>query len=154
MASLREEWFLGLDDPAHLARVVVRLVAALLLGAILGYEREQDRKPAGLRTHMLVTVGAALFILAPIEAGVKLDQLSRVIQGLATGIGFLGAGAILKLSDKREIHGLTTAANIWVAAAVGLAVGMGLLWPAFVAVFLACFVLRILRWFDRPNRRS
>ncbi len=154
MDSLREEWFFGLGDPDHLLRVFVRLAVALVLGAILGYERESEGKPAGLRTHMLVTVGSALFVLVAIEAGVAKDQLSRVIQGLATGIGFLGAGAILKLSEKREIHGLTTAANVWVAAAVGLAVGMGFLWPALVAVGLAFFVLHILRWFNPPNQRA
>ena len=90
---------------------------AAVLGGILGFERERVGKAAGLRTHMLVTVGSCLFTLVPLEAGVGKDAMARVVQGLAAGIGFLGAGSILKLTEERKIHGLTTAANIWVAAA-------------------------------------
>lgn len=154
MDGIYEQPFVGLDDGWHVVRVVARLTLAVILGAALGYEREKVGKAAGLRTHMLVTIGAALFVLVPLEGGVKLEHLTRVIQGLAAGIGFLGAGAILKLSEQRRIQGLTTAANIWVAAAVGLAVGMGLIVPALASVLLALLILHVLSWFEPPNRKS
>src|SRR4051812_18511815 len=104
------EFTTGLPDQAQLAHVLVRLVAAALLGGLVGWQRESTHKPAGLRTHMLVTLGSAVFVLAASLSGVGPDGQARVIQGLATGVGFLGAGAILKLASEREIHGLTTAA--------------------------------------------
>src|SRR5882724_1440419 len=108
-------------DPAQ--RMLVVLAAAL--GGCLGYERQVCGKAAGLRTHMLVSVGAALFVLVPQMAGMGTAELSRVIQGMLAGLGFIGAGAILKLSGKEEVRGLTTAANIWLTAAVGVAAGLG-----------------------------
>ncbi len=145
MASLKDQWFLSLEDGGHYVRVALRLGIALALGALLGLGREHYGKAAGLRTHMLVALGAALFILSPIEAGVSSEQLMRVVQGLTTGIGFLGAGVILKMTEERKISGVTTAANIWLTAAVGMAVGMGLLWPAVLAVVLGSFTLYVLR---------
>jgi putative Mg2+ transporter-C (MgtC) family protein len=139
-----ENFFYGLEDGTHLLRVVLRLGAAALLGGLVGLERERRGKAAGLRTHMLVTIGACLFVLVPQEAGVSAEHLLRVVQGIAAGIGFLGAGAILKMSEERKIHGLTTAANIWVTAAVGMAVGLGYLWPALVAVILAVIILHVI----------
>jgi putative Mg2+ transporter-C (MgtC) family protein len=97
---------------------------------------------------MLVALGAALFTLAPMEAGMDSADLSRVIQGLATGIGFIGGGAILKLSQDREIQGLTTAAGIWMTAAVGVAVGLGRLWLAVVSVILTWFILAVVGKFE------
>src|SRR5688572_25643370 len=85
--------------------VVVRLVTAALLGGLLGAERESEGKPAGLRTHMLVGLGAALFVIAPHQAGFTEGDLGRIIQGVAAGIGFIGAGTILKLTDREEIKG-------------------------------------------------
>jgi putative Mg2+ transporter-C (MgtC) family protein len=96
MNIILEELTAGLPDPAHIVRVIVRLLAALLCGAVVGIQRERTGKAAGLRTHMLVAMGAAFFVLVPVELGMPLSDLSRVIQGLATGIGFIGAGAILK----------------------------------------------------------
>lgn len=150
MASLNDQWFVGLEDGGHFVRVAVRLGVALGLGAALGAGREHYGKAAGLRTHMLVALGAALFIVTSTEAGVPAEHLTRVVQGLTTGIGFLGAGVILKMPEERKISGVTTAANIWLTAAVGLAVGMGLLWPAVLAVALGSFTLYVLRWFERP----
>lgn len=98
-------------------------------------------KPAGLRTHMLVTLGTAVFVLACSGVGMSSDGLSRVIQGIVTGIGFLGAGSILKLNNERDIQGLTTAAGIWMTAAIGVAVGLGSLG---VAVLSTVFTLIIL----------
>src|ERR687895_2863068 len=115
----------GLPDARQLVQVLIRLVAATLLGAVVGIQREKAGKPAGLRTHILVTLGTAVFVLACSGVGMSLDGLSRVIQGVVTGIGFIGAGSILKLSEERNIQGLTTAAGIWMTSAIGVAVGIG-----------------------------
>src|ERR687896_1991735 len=96
----------GIPDAAQVTRIFFRVIAATLLGAIVGYERERTGKSAGLRTHMLVSLASALFVIAPLEAGMTSSDVSRIIQGVATGIGFLGAGAILKLTRQRGIHGL------------------------------------------------
>jgi putative Mg2+ transporter-C (MgtC) family protein len=132
---------LGVPDARTAVRVVVRLIAALLAGAVIGLQREHSGKAAGLRTHMLVCFGTALFVVACVEAGMASDAMSRVIQGLVTGIGFLGAGAIIKLESTREIKGLTTAAGIWLTAAIGVTVGLGHLGIAGLAVLCAWLVL-------------
>ncbi|HEY6400303.1 MAG TPA: MgtC/SapB family protein [Blastocatellia bacterium] len=149
MDAILEELTAGLPDARQFARIVIRLLLATLLGGILGAQREHTGKPAGLRTHMLVALGAALFVLAPLEFGMDSDALSRVIQGLATGIGFIGAGAILKLSQKREIQGLTSAAGIWMTAAIGVAVGLGRLWTAILSMLLTWFILAVVDKFER-----
>lgn len=125
MEALIRELASGIPDTAQVVQILIRLTAAALLGAVIGIQRERAGKPAGLRTHMLVALGAALFVIAPLEFGVSPDDMSRVIQGLATGIGFLGAGAILKRTEEGEITGLTTAAGIWLTAAIGVAAGLG-----------------------------
>ena len=131
----------GIHDRGEFARVIIRLVAAICLGAVVGIQREQAGKPAGLRTHILVALGTALFVIASVGSGMTSDGVSRVIQGLASGIGFIGAGAILKLSKSREIQGLTTAAGIWMTAAIGVAVGLGALGLAIVGTILTWLVL-------------
>jgi putative Mg2+ transporter-C (MgtC) family protein len=93
---------------------------------------------------MLVALGSAIFILASLEAGINLTDLSRVIQGVAAGIGFIGAGAILKVTSEREIQGLTTAAGIWMTAAIGLSAGLGRLGLAAIGVALAWVILAIV----------
>jgi len=144
MDIILEELIAGLPDARQAARMVIRLLVAMLLGAVIGVQREKTGKPAGLRTHMLVALGAALFVLAPLEAGMTSDDLSRVIQGLAAGIGFIGGGAILKLSEERDIQGLTTAAGIWMTAAVGVAAGLGRLGVALLSVALAWVTLAVI----------
>lgn len=141
-------------DVAHIFRVMTRLVIAALIGGIIGLERLRDGRAAGLRTHMLVALGSALFTLTPLEGGMKSSDLSRVIQGIAAGIGFLGAGNIVKLSDQHRVEGLTTAASIWLTAAAGMAVGAGWLWPAIFGVFLAWLILAKLRNFEHHFRES
>jgi putative Mg2+ transporter-C (MgtC) family protein len=150
MDAILEEFTAGLPDARQFARIVIRLLLATLLGGILGAQREHTGKPAGLRTHMLVALGAALFVLASIESGMSPADLSRVIQGLATGIGFIGAGAILKLSQEREIQGLTSAAAIWMTAAIGVAVGLGRHWMAILSMLLTWFILAVV---DKVERR-
>src|SRR5262245_14917021 len=118
MESLNVD-ILPAPDMTQLARVALRLFLAGLLGWMLGAEREAMGKSAGTRTHRLVALGAALFVIVPTEIGLREGDLGRVIQGIATGIGFLGAGTILKRKEQDEITGLTTAATIWLTAAIG-----------------------------------
>jgi putative Mg2+ transporter-C (MgtC) family protein len=149
-----EEVALGFPDAREFWRIVLRLSLATILGAIVGVQRERSGKPAGVRTHALVAAGSALFVLAGMEFGMDGEPLSRVIQGLVTGIGFLGAGAILKLEEKREIEGLTTAAGIWMTAGIGLAAGLGRFGLALMSALLAWFVLAAVklaeRWLSHP----
>src|SRR5689334_16483600 len=100
MDILLEELALGMPDKQQLVRMLVRLLIAAILGAIVGFERERTGKEAGIRTHMLVALGAAMIVLGPLQSGMNSDELSRIIQGLVTGIGFIGGGAILKLQEK------------------------------------------------------
>lgn len=139
-----EELTHGLPDARQFAQVIIRLVASVLLGAAIGLQRERMGKPAGIKTHILATLGTTVFVLACIGYGMKEDALSRVIQGIVTGIGFLGAGAILKLDEKRDIKGLTTAASIWISAAIGVAVALGGLGLSLLATILALIVLAVL----------
>ncbi len=118
---------------------------AMLLGAMIGYEREAAGKAAGLRTHMLVALGSAMFVLVPLQAGVPLADMSRVLQGIASGIGFLGAGAIIKLNSEESIKGLTTAASIWMVSAIGVAAGMGREATALLATIFTLVILEILQ---------
>lgn len=133
--------FFALPDFAHLASAAARLVAAGVLGGLIGAQREKVHSAAGFRTHILVALGAALFVLAGREAGFTTDSTSRVVQGIVAGIGFLGAGTILKLAEKGEVHGLTTAATIWVTAAVGVAAALSQLWLAALAAVATWAVL-------------
>ncbi len=143
-----------LPDPVEAAAVAVRLVLAAALGGILGYERERVGKAAGLRTHMLVSLGAALFVLGSFQSGASAGDVTRVVQGITTGIGFVGAGAILKLTQggRVQVTGLTTAATVWLAAAVGTAAGSGRLWLPLLATALGLVILVPLRRYDeRPT---
>ncbi len=124
--------------------MTLRLVNALLVGAIVVWGREATAKPAGLRTHMLVSLGAAIFVLVPIlngDVAASPVALSHTIQGIATGVGFLGAGEILRIShpqaNKHLIRGLTSAAAIWISAALGLAAGCGLWHLSEIAALLS-----------------
>ena len=136
--------FSDLKDVPEITRISVRLFMAALLGGILGFEREQRGKAAGIRTHMLVAIGAALFVLIPQEAGISDAEMSRVVQGVISGIGFLGAGAIIKGSDEKHLKGLTTAAGIWLTAAIGVAAGLGRESSAILCTLLALAVFLIM----------
>lgn len=139
-----EELTSGLPDSRQLIHVIIRLIGAVVLGALIGFQRERAGKPAGLRTHILVTVGTCVFVLACSNFGMSSDGLSRVIQGIITGIGFIGAGSILKLNEQRDIRGLTTAAGIWITAAIGIAIGLGVLGVAILATVLTLIVLALV----------
>ncbi len=140
-------------DLEQIVRILVRLLLAALLGGILGYEREHHGKAAGIRTHMLVAMGAALFVLVPQQGGMAVADLSRVIQGVIAGIGFLGAGAILKNKSEEHVQGLTTAAGVWMTAAIGIACGLGRESTAVLSALLALAVLAVMpKLVDRDKR--
>lgn len=151
--AVQEEF--ALPAGQGITRTLIRLLVAVLLGALLGYDRERKESAAGLRTHMLVALGAALFVIAALQAGLDKADLSRVIQGVVAGIGFLGAGAIIKLNEKEQIKGLTTAASIWATAAIGVAAGLGHVVTAALSTLLALVILaalpRLERFIDRRN---
>ncbi|MEJ8291370.1 MgtC/SapB family protein [Delftia tsuruhatensis] len=144
VANTLVEEFSSLPDAAEVTRVMVRLLLAALLGGIVGYEREHKGKAAGLRTHMLVAMGAALFVLVPERGGMDIADMSRVIQGVVAGVGFLGAGAIIKRHSEEQVQGLTTAAGIWMTAAIGVACGLGREAIALLATLLAMVILVML----------
>jgi putative Mg2+ transporter-C (MgtC) family protein len=121
--------------------LVLRLLLAAFLGALIGYERERFNKPAGLRTHMLVCLGTALVIIYAENSFSAPDSWARVASGVITGIGFLGAGAIMQ--SRKRVKGLTTAATIWIVAIIGMAVGGGQFLGAAIATLLVLGILRI-----------
>jgi len=129
--------------------MVLRLLIATVLGGLIGYERELAEKPAGLRTNLLVCLGAALFTVAGIYGFGSQGDPSRVAAGIVAGIGFLGAGTILR--GDGAVHGITTAATIWAVAAIGLAVGAGLY---LVAVVTTGIMLIALRFPKLPGHRG
>lgn len=139
-----------LIPPSDVAwRTILRLTAAILLGGLVGLEREYRGQAAGLRTHMLVALGSALFGLAVCDADANSTDVAEVVKGVAAGIGFIGGGAILKLAADREIKGLTTAAGIWLTAAIGVAVGVGKPFLAVVATILSLGVLSAMKRVER-----
>ena len=119
--------------------ILLRLVLAAIAGGLIGFERKTVHKPAGLRTHMIVAMGAALFVLVTIR--IIPNEVARIIAGIATGIGFLGAGAIFRAKD--HIKGLTTAASIWAVAAIGLTAGLGEYALMAAATILLLFILEL-----------
>ena len=152
LATLRDE-FSDLGDASQLTRVVVRLLLAALLAAAIGYERERHRRAAGLRTHMLIALGVALVVVAAEQSAIPIADTSRVLQGILAGIGFLGAGAIMKQGEQPEqIKGLTTAASVWATAAIAIAAGLGRAMTAVFATIIALVVLTLLGSFERRMR--
>jgi putative Mg2+ transporter-C (MgtC) family protein len=154
--NLFADELLTMPEAGQVVRVTIRLITAAVLGGLLGVERESVGKAAGLRTHMLVALAAALFVIAPAEAGMGEGDLGRIIQGIASGIGFIGAGTILKLTTHEEIRGLTTAASIWLTAAIGVAAAVGPLWVPVAFAVSAWIILYVLghvgNWFGRSRR--
>jgi putative Mg2+ transporter-C (MgtC) family protein len=143
LATLLAE-FSDLAQVEHLTRATLRLLLATLLGGLLGYEREVKGKAAGVRTHMLVCLGASVFVMLLELDGASHDALSRVIQGVVAGIGFLCAGTILKRESIADVQGLTTAAGLWATAAIGVAVGLGHEATAVLGTLMALLVLHIM----------
>lgn len=138
----------------NLFSTTIRLVLAFILGSIIGLERQKKGGSAGLRTHILVTVGSALIMLTSlyiydIYQGVSGIDPGRIAAGVVTGIGFLGAGAIIR--SKEGIYGLTTAASIWVSAAIGLAVGCGYISAAIIVTILSYIALSFLKKVEKES---
>ncbi len=147
---------IDLSKGASTVEVVVRLVVAMLIGALIGWDRERSDKPAGLRTHMLVALGSASFTLLGFEVGGHLSPKSgegfdptRVLQGVIGGIGFLGAGSIIQ--NRGQVSGLTTAASVWVAGALGSAAGVGAYVLAGATTVLAFVILTLVSRFERKQ---
>ena len=148
-AALWQELVDDFPGNVEIARLTVRLLFAVILGGVLGFQRAEAGKAAGMRTYMLVTLGAALVVLLPQLAGMSSEELSRIIQGIVTGIGFIGGGVILKMGDEYRIVRVTTAASIWLAAAIGIAAGTGRLSLAVVVTILGFVILTILGPLER-----
>lgn len=142
----------ALPDAGTTTVIVVRLLTAAVLGGMLGMERESKGRAAGLKTHILVSIGSALFVMAPLLSGVSAADVTRVMQGIVSGIGFLGAGAIIKLERDERIEGLTTAAGIWMVSAVGMAAGMGSEIMALATTLIALAVVNTLPRFMREDK--
>jgi len=130
-------------------QMLLRLVVAMVLGALIGYERERRGKPAGVRTHGMVSLGAALFTVVSLYGFGGAGDPGRVAAQVVTGIGFLGAGAILHQRD--SVQGLTTAASLWVTAAIGLSVGVGM---EVMSVATSVLVFLLLRFGPRPRVKT
>jgi len=153
-----------LTDPAltiGYIEILSRLLVAMVMGCVLGLNRELHGKPAGVRTHGLVALGAALLTVTGVElswlssSGKALDYavVSRFIQGIITGIGFLGAGVILRDDQKHSVHGLTTAASVWLSACLGIACGLGCWTTAVMALALTLVILIFGGPFERAIHR-
>lgn len=149
MDRIIDELSRSLPDLEHLMRILGRLTVALIIGAGIGLQRQVAHKAAGLRTHMLVALGTALLLVSASDAGLATADVSRIVQGIITGIGFLGGGAILKLTDQQEIRGLTTAAGIWLTAAASAAAGLGQTVAALIGLIFALIVLVLMGHLDR-----
>lgn len=136
--------FSDVSDVEQLTQLVLRMLLAAFLGGLLGLEREVRGKSAGIRTHMLVALGSAMFVLVPLQMGMNEEGLSRVIQGLLAGVGFLCAGSILKSEGDDQIYGLTTAAGLWMTAAIGVAAGIGREATAVLSTLLTLGILALI----------
>ena len=132
-------------------QLVLRMLLATLLGGLLGYQRERQGTAAGLRTHMLVALGSACFVLIPLQAGMPLADVSRMLHGLIAGIGLLGAGTLLRQHAPAQRHDLGTAAGLWLTAAVGVAVGLGQAISAVLGTGLAFLILALLPQGESPT---
>lgn len=154
METLWQELTLGLGSAVQLERMLIRVVVAIVLGGIVGIQREHAGKPAGVRTHMLVCLGTAVVVLACAGMGMQQDAQSRVIQGIVTGVGFIGAGSILKLSQERDIQGLTTAAGLWMTAAIGIACGVGTIGIALLSAVLTVILLALAGVIERSEAKK
>jgi putative Mg2+ transporter-C (MgtC) family protein len=128
--------------------ILIKLVVSAVLGGLVGLERGVHRKPAGMRTHSLVCIGSTLFTIMSVS--VAGAEPTRIAAGIVTGIGFLGAGMIFRSEDR--VRGLTTAAELWVLAAIGLAIGLGFYFAALVTTIVVIFILIPLKYVEKEAR--
>lgn len=142
--ALENSLFFSPDD---MLTIALRLGMALFVGGVIGLNRQQPGRPAGLRTYMAVSVGSALFVMLPLQAGIDINStnaLSRTVQGVATGVGFIGAGLILQQSTRQlkpEVKGLTSAAALWLTAGLGTAAGCGLWYTSLLGTLMTLIIL-------------
>jgi putative Mg2+ transporter-C (MgtC) family protein len=151
-ATLAEGWenIIGkVPDGVDVLRIGLRLLTAIFVGGCIGLQREVTHHSAGLRTHILVALGSAVLVIAGSQSAMSSGDVSRIIQGIVTGIGFLGGGAILKLTAEHEIRGLTTAATIWMTAAASVAAGLGRIITSLIALLFTMIVLGVLLKFEK-----
>jgi len=132
--------------------IVIRLAVSIVVGGLIGLERELEHKPAGLRTIILVCLGSTIFMLVGFELGLLGTEMGRIVAGVVTGVGFLGAGAIIRA--RGEVYGLTTAATIWLASGLGLAIGAGYYILAITSSVFVLVVLRILGIVEKALSRK
>ncbi|MBD3885070.1 MgtC/SapB family protein [Phormidium tenue FACHB-886] len=141
-------------DPSDWFIILARVSLAIFTGGLVGLERQLEHKPAGLRTHMLVSLGAAMFVMTGLQLGAGTDNVGRVMQGIVAGIGFLGAGEIFAKSRTNphevKIQGLTSAAAIWVSASLGVASGVGLWQIALTGAIATVFILQVVKLVEKP----
>lgn len=130
--------------------IMIKLIVAAVLGSLVGFERAVHNKPAGMRTHSLVCIGATLFTI--ISVNVIGGEPSRIAAGIVTGIGFLGAGIIFRA--KSRMRGITTATELWVMAAIGLAVGMGFYFAALITTLIVIFILIPMKYFEKEAKEA
>lgn len=147
------------DSELGIAAIVIRLIAATLLGGIIGFEREYLARPAGMRTHILVALAAATFAVVTLELlaysqskGTDNADPIRIIEAVTAGVAFLAAGTIIV--SRGEVQGLTTGASLWLAGAIRVACGIGYYFIAILATVLAVFVLTVLRWVEKAMPRK
>ena len=153
LKTLAQE-FSDLPDVEDVTRVLLRVLLAVALAALIGYERETRGSTAGLRTHMILALGVALMVVSAQQSGMAPEDVSRVIQGVFAGIGFLGAGAIVKQSNTDQVRGLTTAASLWTTAAVATACGLGTELTAVIGTVIALIILSVLLRMERRGRKA
>ena len=152
--EITQSIFVELPDAQTFWRVSARMVAATVLGGIVGWQRESEGKAAGLRTHMIVSLAASTVVIVCMESAMAIDHLARVIEGILTGVGFIGAGAILKNEAKERIKGLTTAATILLTTVVGITTGLGWLWVSCLIICLALLILMAMARFEPPANKE
>lgn len=146
-AVLQEDF--AAPGPHGFARVIVRLLLAVVLAGAIGLERELRGSAAGLRTHMMLGLGVAVAVVAADAFGMERDAMARVLQGILAGVGFIGGGAILKEDRKEVVKGLTTAASLWATAGIAAAAGLGRGVTAISATVLALLILAVLLRIER-----
>jgi putative Mg2+ transporter-C (MgtC) family protein len=145
-----EELTAGLTNHDQMLRVFIRLCAAIILGGLMGLQRVNAQKPAGLRIHTLVCLGTTVVLLSCSGVGLSLEG---AVQGILVGIGFIGAGSILKLSEDHLVSGITVSVRLWTTAAVGIAIGLGQVGIALITAVLVILVLAVLRALERQIER-
>jgi putative Mg2+ transporter-C (MgtC) family protein len=144
MNVLWEELTAGLGNQDQVLRVMIRLCTAILCGAFIGLQKVRATKPSGLRTHTMVCLGTTLVLLSCSSAGISREAIATVVQGIVIGIGFVGAGSILKSSEEHLIHGLTASVRLWTTATIGIAIGLGRVGIGVIATILIVLLLNAI----------